>query len=667
MRDELTRVLRSDLPGDINNAPVLCAHGRLDPGRSALVKRLSAAAYARLHSVHGGGPELIGGAAVCRDCASAAADAAAVVADADERRATAARTVAALERAGWPESGRAGPTAPTEPCFWVSRPWLLKWLAHVQRAPGAAGGAQAGIGAHFAPAAPTAALTAGPTAAIVCPHGALAPETAGKRASVPQSVWRVLGPDAERIYRESQAREAARLAARAAKGGGAKATDAPEVVDLSDSPQRKAGDSPGGDAPSENGATATVANDGGDVPMRDADDVDAANAASRDGPSVLPLRVGEIAECADCLNKRINERDVLGAQRNQCPLMLKGAPAPVEPGSQLRLLPAPWVAAWRAYHAGGRAQAPAPPGCLADAIKQLIPRCAAHGRLLARLPALARRGSKWQAREAPGAEPSAASVAADGGASDRCGAVPLSLVLDTEYRSVCLFYNREGECDCAPHVTVEAPAVEGGPPALVCNPPPCEDCLAQREADERERAARFINADIMVEVKHAPRDAPPPDAAAAEAAGGDITAAAAAVAAAAASAAAVAPGALRRTSARARRGRGGGQATLRVSATDTLRKVKLLILERFQVHPNDQVLYLAGKPLGEDDVTLGAAGVTPGAKLFCAAGTEHDPDDVAGLLDAADERDAPELGFSGTGLLGAAAPPLADNTVHEVL
>ena len=369
------------------------------------MKRLSAIAYERLRQQYGttGGADLPpGGAALCRDCAAAAAADAAAVANEGERRAAAARDVAKLEAAGWPEPDDL--EAASASFMWVSRSWLHKWVQHVQGSGGGAGGTAA-ITAHFAPSAPSAALAAGPTAQIVCPHGQLAPDTASRRAAVPEAIWHVVNADAERIYRDAQAREAARQAAKAQKALPAKADVV--VVDLSaDSPPRKAAPPDGGEA-SENGG-ATAENGAGDVAMRDAaDDIEAAISRSRAGPSVMTLRVGAGAECAACASSNINERSKLDAQRNQCPLMLKGAPAPAVPGEPLRLLPAPWVAAWRAYHAGGRAQAPAPPGPLAEAVANFVPRCA-HGLLLTRLPALACVRGKWQAREAPGAEPSAA-------------------------------------------------------------------------------------------------------------------------------------------------------------------------------------------------------------------------------------------------------------------
>jgi hypothetical protein len=98
-----------------------------------------------------------------------------------------------------------------------------------------------------------------------------------------------------------------------------------------------------------------------------------------------------------------------------------------------------------------------------------------------------------------------------------------------------------------------------------------------------------------------------------------------------------------------------------ISSDDSVWQLKLRILEMFQVHPFDQMLFCAGRRVdkgssdGDKALTLGAAGIPTGASLFLVSAGHHDADDVAGLLSddvvPGSRRGAVEKGFLGTGLL----------------
>lgn len=67
-----------------------------------------------------------------------------------------------------------------------------------------------------------------------------------------------------------------------------------------------------------------------------------------------------------------------------------------------------------------------------------------------------------------------------------------------------------------------------------------------------------------------------------------------------------------------------------------------------------QVLFLGAVPLTEEQQLVAAAGVVPGARVFCGAGAAHDPEDAADALADGAGGAAPERGFAGTRLLGGA-------------
>ena len=72
-----------------------------------------------------------------------------------------------------------------------------------------------------------------------------------------------------------------------------------------------------------------------------------------------------------------------------------------------------------------------------------------------------------------------------------------------------------------------------------------------------------------------------------------------------------------------------------------------------------QALYLRDVPLDDDERLVSAAGVVPGARVFCAAGSAHNPDDIADVLDDG-KGGAPERGFAGTRLLGGSSGTALD-------
>jgi hypothetical protein len=158
-----------------------------------------------------------------------------------------------------------------------------------------------------------------------------------------------------------------------------------------------------------------------------------------------------------------------------------------------------------------------------------------------------------------------------------------------------------------------------------------------------------------------------------------VTAAvAAALRASAAASGTALPGAGMRASRRVRGGGGGqGGATAGrrvisgVSSTHTVWSLKLRILEFFQVHPLDQLLFYGGQRLdvgdkdGDKERTLGGQGVPSGGAVFFVSTGKHDADDVADILDddlppgftvpGGGRSSAPERGFKGTALVSSGA------------
>ncbi|XP_043919177.1 ubiquitin carboxyl-terminal hydrolase 48 isoform X3 [Protopterus annectens] len=92
-----------------------------------------------------------------------------------------------------------------------------------------------------------------------------------------------------------------------------------------------------------------------------------------------------------------------------------------------------------------------------------------------------------------------------------------------------------------------------------------------------------------------------------------------------------------------------GEKALIVSASQTLKELKIQIMHAFSVAPFDQNLSLDGKLLTDDSATLGMLGITPEAVLVLKA--DEPVVDYAAMDDAL-QVCMPEEGFKGTGLLG---------------
>ncbi|XP_007518887.1 ubiquitin carboxyl-terminal hydrolase 48-like [Erinaceus europaeus] len=86
-----------------------------------------------------------------------------------------------------------------------------------------------------------------------------------------------------------------------------------------------------------------------------------------------------------------------------------------------------------------------------------------------------------------------------------------------------------------------------------------------------------------------------------------------------------------------------------VSANQTLKELKIQIMNAFSVAPFDQHLFLNGKTLSDDSATLGALGVVPECLILLKADESiEDYDELDDIMQLC----KPEEGFKGTGLLG---------------
>ncbi|KAM9364177.1 ubiquitin carboxyl-terminal hydrolase 48 isoform 1-T2 [Pholidichthys leucotaenia] len=92
-----------------------------------------------------------------------------------------------------------------------------------------------------------------------------------------------------------------------------------------------------------------------------------------------------------------------------------------------------------------------------------------------------------------------------------------------------------------------------------------------------------------------------------------------------------------------------GEKALIVSATQTLKELKIQIMHAFSVAPFDQNLSIEGKSLTDDSATLGSLGVIP-ESIICLKADEPIADYAA--MDDVYQVRLPEEGFKGTGLLG---------------
>ncbi|XP_006641945.1 ubiquitin carboxyl-terminal hydrolase 48 isoform X1 [Lepisosteus oculatus] len=92
-----------------------------------------------------------------------------------------------------------------------------------------------------------------------------------------------------------------------------------------------------------------------------------------------------------------------------------------------------------------------------------------------------------------------------------------------------------------------------------------------------------------------------------------------------------------------------GEKALIVSASQTLKELKIQIMHAFSVAPFDQNLSVDGRSLTDDSATLGSLGVIPEC-VICLKADEPIADYAA--MDDVFQVCMPEEGFKGTGLLG---------------
>lgn len=99
--------------------------------------------------------------------------------------------------------------------------------------------------------------------------------------------------------------------------------------------------------------------------------------------------------------------------------------------------------------------------------------------------------------------------------------------------------------------------------------------------------------------------------------------------------------------------RRGRNAKVHLNSTDTLKKLKLDLMTKFQIAPIDQILFLEDRELKGDHLTLAQLSVPSGSALDLVV-DDLDTQDINALLSAESElnaRNKPETGFKGTGLL----------------
>ena len=591
-------------PPEIDNAALLCAHGAADPARAAaLGKRVSCEAWERLVSRHAGGP-LLGEHSLCRACLR---DMAAAERCGEERLGARAALRSQLQEL-LSGGDRAQPPPGDRGWVCINRWWAGRWCSWK-------GGAwPKGLG------------TGGPAEGLTCPHGSPAPGSAARRIAVPRSMWQALQEEALQGLTSKAAPPSA-----------------------------------------------------------------AAAQAHLSRPQLAQPPPFGAAECAACGSGAAASQEERRAQREALPWLAKGQGQPLRPGcAPLVALPAPFLLAWRAYV--GPAVFGRPPAARPEALSCWpLPRCAPHRLLLASLPRPARaKGGRW---EAPPPHP----WGLDEGDASACAAsqvAALALVTEEDAALLAVFYaDPDGRCPAAealPRVAVSAAAGAEGRGGVELSVVSAEDgvcgpCCALADAQALADALTYDQGLLVVTLKRLGAAA-----AAGEGEGEDgegseegrtrvrdgSTAATAltvtsdeqarraacdAAAAAARRASAALPS---RRVARSRSGAAGGVAKLPCASTHSVWWLKLRILETFQVHPEDQQLFVdgarfdAGEREADEARTLAQAGVRRSAAVFCAAGCAHDPDDVAGLLafgggGAAAGRQAVERGFQGSLLLSA--------------
>ncbi len=262
----------SSPPPPIDNAPLLCQHGKLDPSRPAVMRRLPTHAWTALASNYRGGPELkpCDACPVCLgevlDSIAAAEDSSeareyyldvvelllsssnpikeeedGIVDDDDEermeveeenggavgsaggrsRKAAQKKMTAAISKAVAAKPTTTTTTTTTVvpvtgvPAYYVSKPWLQAWLRR--------GGKSMG--------------TTPPTQALCCPHGGLLPElqSSTKRIGISEDFWAFL----KRSWQSSETERLRKVRAKAAEKLRKNQGGAAVLIDGGDSSKEK--------------------------------------------------------------------------------------------------------------------------------------------------------------------------------------------------------------------------------------------------------------------------------------------------------------------------------------------------------------------------------------------------------------------------------------------
>lgn len=100
-------------------------------------------------------------------------------------------------------------------------------------------------------------------------------------------------------------------------------------------------------------------------------------------------------------------------------------------------------------------------------------------------------------------------------------------------------------------------------------------------------------------------------------------------------------GRVRKSSRTPKRAKVKGERAIRVNSSDTLKDLKIRLMDMFQVAPFDQNLYFQGNLLDDPSKTLSELGILPHNLIYLKVDEAGD----SAVLDAAEE-----AGFKGTGL-----------------
>ena len=703
-------------PGPIDNGCIMCPHGRLDPVKARTgAKRISKTAWEVLSSSYGltdGCPQLPGGPdAMCLQCAAEAARLElSGRARADARAVLRGELEAVMKRQ---EPGTEAPAAAAGDAsdVWVSRAWCTSWLkwqpdAAAAPPPPAAEAAAAALSPEViiindnTPAQPAAAprkpvgvavmallrgLAGGPATALQCPHSGLLPDDSAvsRRVRVSAALW-------TQLCAEAQA-----AAAALKRGGGGEVAAGGEGAIF---PQFNA-------VTTSHCAQCDADAVAKDKAVRQLERQKLAALAKGSPTAVVPDGPYLVAIPAAFL--RAWRAYVLPAASGTAGLVACPRPRGDDPAyTWPRCEPhdAPLVMLPPLIHstkAGKPWEAPLRVAGVDDD-------AAASGKEASDMA----RALTASLAEAGGG---------GGGMHSSNSVMPLLLISHQDGVTLGELYGAVSDghgnqvVSCGAVVRVTAPHADAGPdapPTLHCHPvAPCQDCCAVATAAAAAAACSYRSGSVSVTLQKPPRhmaasgggespgrgfasdddyEAAPGtrgaskrrkvEETAADGGGSKPTegisqvqdpkvaaAAAAALRASAAAAGSTLPLAGVRASKRVRAGTAGGSGGTSkrnvspISSDDSVWQLKLRILEMFQVHPFDQMLFCAGRRVdkgtaeGDKELTLGAAGIPTGASLFLVSAGHHDADDVAGLLGddvvPGFRRGAVEKGFLGTGLL----------------